>query len=222
MKQIVVFLWASLIVCTCSGRQKPISIETDDAGKWSVKMADAVMTRFDTLAFYNHRKKAGWSYDVAMLGMAIHKLGDINPKYAAYMKTYMDMLVDDAGNIPAYNRLSYNIDFINPARNLILLFRQTGEEKYRKALPQFIRQMEEHPKTKTGGYWHKKRYPWQIWLDGVYMGMPFLTMYARDFDQPQWFDIAAHEIKLVYEKTIDTETGLLYHAWDESREQRWA
>ncbi|MBN1925730.1 MAG: glycoside hydrolase family 88 protein, partial [Prolixibacteraceae bacterium] len=178
--------------------------------------------RFDTLAYYNNRTRAGWSYDVAMVGMAIHKLGKADPRYAAYMKTYMDMLVDENGHIQRYNQSSYNIDHINPARNLIILYRETGEEKYLKAIPRFIQQLKDHPKTKTGGYWHKKRYPWQLWLDGVYMGMPFLTMYAHDFNEPEWFDVAAHEIKLVYEKTVDQKTGLLYHAWDESKEQRWA
>lgn len=138
------------------------------------------------------------------------------------MEAYMDRMVKEDGSIPRYDMEKYNIDYINPARNLIILYKKTGEEKYKKALGQFITQMENHPKTESGGYWHKKRYPWQIWLDGVYMGMPFLTMYAKEFDAPKWYDVATHEIKLVYEKTRDPETGLLYHAWDESKEQKWA
>jgi unsaturated rhamnogalacturonyl hydrolase len=157
-----------------------------------------------------------------MVGMAIDKLRKYDQKYADYMKTYMDMLVEEDGSIPRYSQAKYNIDYINPAKNIIILYNRTGEEKYKKALPQFIEQLENHPKTKTGGYWHKKRYPWQIWLDGVYMGMPFLTSYAKSFDAPKWFDVATHEIILTYEKTHDEETGLLYHAWDESKKQRWA
>ncbi len=190
--------------------------------KWSVKMADMVMTRWDTLAYYGGRTRAGWSYDVAMVGMAIDKLGDKDPKYSSYMKTYMDMLVDENGHIERYTQDSYNIDYINPAKNLIILWKKTGEEKYMKALPQFIEQMENHPKTLSGGYWHKKVYPWQMWLDGLYMGSPFLAMYAAEFNDPRWFDVITHEFKLIYEKTLDPATGLLYHAWDESKEQQWA
>lgn len=190
--------------------------------KWSIKMADMVMTRWDTLAYYGGRTRAGWSYDVAMVGMAIDKLGDKDPKYSSYMKTYMDMLVDENGHIERYNQDSYNIDYINPAKNLIILWKKTGEEKYMKALPQFIEQMENHPKTLSGGYWHKKVYPWQMWLDGLYMGSPFLAMYAAEFNDPRWFDVITHEFKLIYEKTLDPATGLLYHAWDESKEQQWA
>lgn len=82
--------------------------------------------------------------------------------------------------------------------------------------------MKEHPKTETGGYWHKKAYPWQMWLDGIYMASPFLVRYATMFDAPEWYDVVAFQIQLIYEKTLDPKTGLLYHAWDESRQQRWA
>ncbi len=190
--------------------------------KWSIKMADAVMQRYDTLAYYNGRTKAGWSYDVAFLGSAIDKLGNVDPKYSAYMKTFIDMLVDSSGNIERYDMEKYNIDLIRPANNLLTLYDRTKDEKYKKAIPQFVEQLENHPKTHSGGYWHKKIYPWQMWLDGIYMGSPFMVHYAASFDQPQWFDVAAHQIILIYEKTVDEKTGLLYHAWDESREQKWS
>jgi unsaturated rhamnogalacturonyl hydrolase len=61
-----------------------------------------------------------------------------------------------------------------------------------------------------------------MWLDGIYMGSPFLVQYAKEFNQPGWFDTVAHQVKLIAEKTLDEETGLLYHAWDESREQKWS
>ena len=185
-------------------------------------MADAVIQRYDSLAYYNGRTAASWSYDVALLGTAIDKLGDVDPKYSKYMKTYIDMLVDENGRVIRYDMEKYNIDLIRPANNLLELYKKTGEAKYQKAFKQFIIQMENHPKTNSGGYWHKKRYPWQMWLDGIFMGSPFITRYANEFNKPQWFDVVAHQIIHIYGKTLDAETGLLYHAWDESREQRWS
>ncbi|MDA3879247.1 MAG: glycoside hydrolase family 88 protein [Prolixibacteraceae bacterium] len=220
MKKLAMIIFLLPVVFAgCNSKKTNTSNSSE---KWSIKMADAIMERHDSLAYYNGRTRAGWSYDVAMVGMAIDKLGKIDQKYSDYMKTYMDMLIEEDGSIPRYDQSKYNIDYINPARNIIILHNRTGEDKYAKALPQFIEQMENHPTTKTGGFWHKQRYPWQIWLDGVYMGIPFLTMYANNFDAPKWYDVATHEIKLTYEKTLDEETGLLYHAWDESKEQRWA
>jgi unsaturated rhamnogalacturonyl hydrolase len=81
--------------------------------------------------------------------------------------------------------------------------------------------METHPRTNAGGFWHKKIYPYQMWLDGIYMGSPFLARYAKDFSQPKWFDEVTFQIQEIYTETLDANTGLLYHAWDESREQRW-
>ncbi len=180
------------------------------------------MQRYDTLAYYNGRSAAGWSYDVALLGTAIDKLGNIDQKYSDYMKVYMDMLIDSSGNIPRYSMESYNLDLIRPATNILTLYKRTSDKKYLNALPQFIEQLENQPRTPSGGFWHKKRYPNQMWLDGIYMAEPFLAQYAKEFNQPQWFDTVAQQITLIYEKTRDPETGLLYHAWDESREQRWS
>lgn len=194
----------------------------ESAEKWSIKMADAVMQRFDTLAYYNGRTAASWSYDIALLGAAIDKLGEIDPKYSEYMKTFIDMLVDGKGYIERYEMEKYNIDLIRPATNIFTLANRMGDEKYKLAIPQFITQMENHPKTHAGGYWHKKRYPWQMWLDGIYMGSPFLAQYAKEYNKPEWFDIVGEQITLIYEKTRDPKTGLLYHAWDESREQKWS
>ena len=180
------------------------------------------MQRYDTLAYYNGRTRLSWSYDVSLLGAAIYKLGDTDAKYKQYLKTFMDMMVDENGRIEVYNMETYNIDMIRPATYILMLANDTGEEKYKKAIPQFVEQMEKHPKTKSGGFWHKKRYSWQMWLDGLYMGSPFLAQYAKEYNEPKWFDVVTHEFILTYEKTLDPKTGLLYHAWDESREQRWS
>ena len=93
----------TLFISSCSAPQKKAQEET----KWSIKMADAVMQRYDTLAYYNGRTRAGWSYDVALLGTAIDNLGSIDPKYSAYLKTFIDMLIDDNGHSDLYNMESY-------------------------------------------------------------------------------------------------------------------
>ena len=217
MKQSVYLLIIALLWGCNSPKNKPETTE-----KWSVKMADSVMERNDSLGHYNGRTTMGWSYDVAMLGMAIDRLGNIDPKYSNYMKDYIDCMVDDEGHVARYDMEKYNIDLINPAKNVLALYKRTGEEKYKKALGQFITQMENQPKTEAGGFWHKKRYTNQMWLDGIYMGSPFLAQYAKEFNAPKWFDVVARQIILIHEKTLDPKTGLLYHAWDESKEQRWS
>jgi unsaturated rhamnogalacturonyl hydrolase len=184
-------------------------------------MANTVMTQADSLINYLDPPSVRWQYDVAFLGQAIDKLGNIDPKYSKYMEDYVAYFIQEDGSIISYSIGEYNLDHINPAKNIITLYKRTGNPIYRSALDLFIRQMETHPKTKTGGYWHKNVYPWQMWLDGIYMASPFLAQYAKEFNAPEWFDVVTLQIKLIYKKTLDNNTGLLYHAWDESGTQKW-
>jgi unsaturated rhamnogalacturonyl hydrolase len=197
--------------------------KTKQADKWSVRMANTVIEQYDSLVNYlNADESKKWQYDVAMLGGAIDKLGYIDPKYSEYLKTYVDYFVDEHGNIFRYQLEEYNIDRINPGKNLLTLYKRTGEERYKTAFMQLVEQMKTHPKTESGGYWHKKIYPNQLWLDGIYMASPFLAQYAKEYNDPQWFDVVAHQITNIYKKTLDEKTGLLYHAVDESREMQWS
>jgi hypothetical protein len=83
-------------------------------------------------------------------------------------------------------------------------------------------QLDEHPRTKEGSFWHKKVYPWQVWLDGLYMGQPFYIEYAKWAGQTNVFNDVTRQFVTVEHHTRDPKTGLLYHAWDESKEQQWA
>ncbi len=196
--------------------------EGRDAALWSVRMADAVMQRFDSLAVYNNPGKIKWQYDIAMLGQAIDRLGSRDPSYSQYMQDFTDYFILQDGSVLKYKRSDYNLDHINPAKNLLTLYKRTGDRKYLTAIGNFIEQLVEQPRTSAGGFWHKKVYPHQMWLDGIYMSSPFMAQYAKEFQQPQWFDTVALQIMLIHEKTLDPLTGLMYHAWDESREQQWA
>jgi unsaturated rhamnogalacturonyl hydrolase len=116
----------------------------------------------------------------------------------------------------------YNIDNINPGKMLFPLFEETGDKRYETVIHTLSRQLADHPRTDAGGFWHKKRYPHQMWLDGLYMGSVFYARYGKEYNEPENLADAANWIILMEEKARDPKTGLLHHAWDESRDQRWA
>ncbi len=178
------------------------------------------MHEADSLIYYQ-RETPKYEYDYALLGDAIYKLKDIDPKYGAYMKNYIDYFLHDDGEIDGQKTSDYNIDRVRPGNSMITLYRDYGDEKYKKGIETLVTQMEGQPRTNAGGYWHKKSYPYQMWLDGLYMASPFLSRFAKEFDQPQWFDEVTFQLQEAYKRTLDEKTGLIYHAWDESREQRW-
>ncbi len=183
-------------------------------------MAESVISRSDSLIYYVDRNPK-WAYDVAFLGLAMERLGSADPRYSKYLQDWVDFFVKPDGSIKDYRRNEYNLDRLLPGRDVMVLYRKTGKQEYRIALDSLIRQLESHPKTKSGGYWHKKIYPWQMWLDGIFMGSTFMVQYAKEFNQPKWFDVAAFQTKLIYRETLDPSSGLLMHAWDESKEQKW-
>jgi len=217
MRYLLVSVYVILITC-CTHQS------SDKAGspvRWSDTMADAVMQRFDSLCNYNNPGRINWQYDIAILGQAIDKLGYLDAKYSRYHEDYVDHFITDDGKILTYDKEEYNLDNVNPAKGLITQYKRKGDIKYLNAVNTIIDQLQNQPKTHTGGYWHKLKYPWQMWLDGTYMALPFLAQYAKEFNKREWFDTVSGQITLIYHQTLDPATGLLYHAWDESKTQMW-
>ncbi len=211
-------LFAALIIlfsgCGTKGSDRK------DQQKWSVRMAKTVIVRSDSLIHYvDGRPK--WAYDIAFLGMALDKMGNIDPVYSKYMEDWVRYFVQPDGSVIDYRLEEYNLDRIYPGRNVLTVYRRDSDPRYKIALDNFIEQLKTHPKTNAGGYWHKKIYPWQMWLDGIYMASTYMVQYAKEFNAPEWYDVAAFQVKVIYEKTLDPSTGLLVHAWDESRQQKW-
>lgn len=211
-----------ILVLVSVACQSVNQIDNTSDENWAVRMADMVIENHSQLVYYNrYPGKEKLQYDVAMLGMAIDKLGSVDEKYSLYLQDYVDFFVDSTGNIIKYKTDEYNLDRINFAKNLITLYKRTSEQKYLNAIQLFIKQIETHPKTNSGGFWHKKVYPWQMWLDGTYMILPFIAQYAKEFNRPEWFDLATFQLIHIYHNTNDDKTGLLYHAWDERKSERW-
>ncbi len=146
--------------------------------------------------------------------------GDV--KYFNYIQQQMDFFVKDDGTIKTYKPDEYNIDHVNNGKLLLLLYRVTLKEKYLKAARSLREQLNTHPRTHEGGFWHKKIYPYQMWLDGLYMGTPFYTEYAMIAHEDTAFNDIANQFIWMEKHARDPKTGLLYHAWDESKQMKWA
>jgi unsaturated rhamnogalacturonyl hydrolase len=190
---------------------------------YAAEMAKTVMTIWKDSLSTNGRP-ARWSYDQSVILKGIEGLwkatGD--KKYFDYIQRSMDLFVQEAGTVRTYEPEEFNIDHVAPGRNVLLLYNVTGKEKYFKASQLFRQQLREHPRTNEGGFWHKKVYPYQMWLDGLYMGEPFYAEYAKTFGEDTAFNDIARQFILMEKNSIDSKTGLMYHGYDESRQQKWA
>lgn len=165
-----------------------------------------------------------YCYELGLILKALESVWRINgdKKIFKYIKANMDRFVNDDGTINGYDMGEMNLDHINPAKVFLLLYKETGEAKYKKAAGTVRQQIEKQPRTRSGGFWHKGIYPHQMWLDGVYMSSPFYAQYAAMFNEPEAYDFITRQVMLLWEHARDPKTGLLYHAWDESRGMKWS
>jgi unsaturated rhamnogalacturonyl hydrolase len=189
----------------------------------SERLAEIAMKRL----WLDERNQPGippkWTYEQGVVHKGIEAMwyatGDA--KYFDHIKKGMDHWIDEKGNHKNYDIEEYNIDHITPGTSMLTLWRATGDLKYHKMVELFRSQLKTHPRTKEGGFWHKKIYPYQMWLDGLYMGQPFYAEYSAVFGEENWNDIA-NQFVWMEKNSRDAKTGLLYHGWDESKQQRWA
>jgi unsaturated rhamnogalacturonyl hydrolase len=204
---------------TLSGQSKiPASL------KWSERMALSIKKNNPEPWMIEFSPEPVWSYPQGLVLHGFERIWQQNkdPQYYDYIKAYADEMIDENGNIKTYDVTSFNIDMLNSGKILFNLYDQTKDEKYKKALVMLRNQMKWQPRTTEGGYWHKLRYPWQMWLDGAYMGSPFLAQYGKVFGDKEAFDDVANQLLLLEKHLRDARTGLLYHGWDESKLQPWA
>lgn len=207
--------------------EQPLTSER--ALQWSTRYADSDLTR-QAGQYY----RGGWDterdrpitfeYTTGFLVQAYDDLHQVvaKPEYQAVVTKMADSFVQPDGTIHSYDASKFNIDSIVSGVVLLRMFEKTGEKKYQLAADKLRAQLKDHPKTKNGVFWHKKIYPHQLWLDGVYMGMPYLAYYSQLFENGASLDQVVHEFEVTRDMLRDPATGLYFHAWDESKSMNWA
>ncbi|HEX8277278.1 MAG TPA: glycoside hydrolase family 88 protein, partial [Segetibacter sp.] len=175
------------------------ALQQPKAQSLSTKMAETVMSIWKDSLVMEKGKPVKWAYDQGVILKGIEGLwlrtGD--RKYFDYIQKSMDFFVNESGDIRTYSLSNYNIDNVLCGRNLIMLYNVLGKEKYFKAASTLRDQLKTHPRTKAGGFWHKKIYPWQMWLDGLYMGEPFYAEWAKYFHEDTAFNDIAKQFILM-------------------------
>lgn len=141
-------------------------------------------------------------------------------KYYDYIKAWVDYHLQENGDCPTCHTDEF--DDMQPGLLLFDLYETTKDERYKILLDRIIKAAEEHPKNALGGVWHKKFMKNQMWLDCMYMMGVVVTRYAVTFDKPYLIKVVHRQMRLMYENMKNPKTGLLYHAWDDSKEAPWA
>jgi len=190
---------------------------------YSVQMAESLMHTHQDSIQVKLGKPATWDYEQGLYLKALEwvyqRTGDA--KYFTYIQKSINSFVSPSGDIRTYKASEFNSDNITTGRALLFLYQELNTEKYKKAADLLMKQISTQPRTKQGGFWHKDRYPDQMWLDGLYMLEPFYAEYGKITGQDNWTDIIM-QFQLMEKGALDAKTGLLYHAYDHERKQPWA
>ncbi|NLM66341.1 MAG: glycosyl hydrolase family 88 [Enterococcus sp.] len=169
-------------------------------------------------------KPPAWSYIDGCMLIAVLEMyqSTKEEKYFEFLKSFIDFYVNEKGEILGYSLDAMNSDSINEGKVLFVLYEQTKDERYKKAMDCLYAQIKKQPRTPSGSFWHKKIYPNQIWLDGLYMVQPFYLEYERNFNANQNLPDIMQQFYNVSQKMKDPKTGLYYHGYDETRKAFWA
>lgn len=167
--------------------------------------------------------KSTWNYIDGCMIKAIIELFLItrNHRYLDFVDAFTGRFVREDGSIESYDPKEYNLDHVNAGKTLFDLYKLTGKEKYRRAMDTVYSQLKEQPRTSTGNFWHKKIYPHQIWLDGLYMAQPFYMQYEAEYNGCKNCEDSYQQFLQVYGRMRDPLNGLYYHAYDDSRQMFW-
>lgn len=218
MKRYLTLALALLLAVACK-QEKP----------FSVRMMESEISRCPSASMLDFQEgELKWNYTT---GLELLSFLDCAERYgldapAEYARAWADSISDLDGNVSTYRREKYNLDHICPARIFFRLYDRTGEQRYRNVLDSIRIQIDGQPRTEAGPFWHKQVYPFQVWLDGLYMSMPFYAEYTARFTAEEGrgaiYDDIAREFRVASQRTLDPSTGLFRHAWDESRSMFWA
>ncbi len=212
----------TLVLILAAEAISSIAAEPQTELPWSQRAANAAIVRWPGGQISPNGGK--WAYELGALlqGVDAVWLDTTDVRYFNYIKSSVDQYVSADGSIPTYRKDIRELDSILLGRQLLLLYGVTQDKRYLTAANILIDQLASQPRTASGGYWHKQRYPNQMWLDGLYMAEPFRAEYARLSHHPEEFSDITHQFALIEEHARDAKTGLIYHGWDESKQQRWA
>jgi unsaturated rhamnogalacturonyl hydrolase len=192
--------------------------------KWSERMALSIMKRHPQAYQIDGQTEPKWDYVHGLVLTSFEALfkHTKDQRYYNYRKQYADATIDEKGSVASYKFDTYNIDMVTAGRILFNLYETTKDTRYLTVLQLLRKQIAEQPRTASGGFWHKKIYPNQMWLDGLYMGEPFYAQYTVQFENGAKLDDIAKQFELIQLHATDPKTGLLFHGWDESKQMPWA
>lgn len=173
--------------------------------------------------------KGKWNYiDGVFLKSIIDKYRKSNDsKYLDFVKKYANYYIDSNGdfvNLKDDNSgyTSGELDSVCESRILFDLYDLTNDSRYLKAIEYTYSELMAMPKCSgSNNFNHKNTYPNQIWLDGMYMYVPFLVRYANMKGDSSIYGLVCEQYKYIRDHMYDKNMKLYYHGMDTTKSIFW-
>ena len=206
-----------------------LSLQKAPYDHYSEWLTYSEMQRVPKSYLLDFSKKPKWSY---VMGIELEGMLDTYLTYGGedirkYCQEYTDTMINEKGDIRGYDILEYNLDNIRTGHFVTRMYNLYPEPKNKLAINTMMKQLQNQPRTIADKvFWHKAIYAYQVWLDGIFMGLPFRCLTASTQLKPKEaikiYDDAVNQLKITYERTFDPKTGLNRHAYDETRDAFWS
>jgi rhamnogalacturonyl hydrolase YesR len=224
---LVVFLLSTVVVPAQEAERLE---DCEREGRYSEWMVRSEMLRTPRSFLLDFSKRPKWSY---VMGIELEAMLDTYLRYGGddilgYCREYVDTMIDVKGQIRGYDLREYNLDNVRTGHFLARMQQLCPQDRLSAALQTLMQQLDSQPRTVADSvFWHKAIYAYQVWLDGIFMGLPFRVLATSQSDVPfsvrkAVYDDAVSQISITYRRTLDPLTGLNRHAYDENRNMFWA
>ena len=187
---------------------------------YSDTLAETIMRRYPDPDQYPYRS---WCYAQGFMLWGFIRLYERTKKqeYYDYVLKYCEEHVQEDGEILGFSGVS--LDDIMAGSVLVWMYTKTKENKYRLACDRIRRAFDDYPRNPDGGFWHGRPLEGEMWVDGLFMGLMFLTRYGKYVDDKEYcFDETVKQLSIVFDRCEKDGTGLLYHAYSANPNTLWA
>jgi unsaturated rhamnogalacturonyl hydrolase len=187
--------------------------------EWAQRVVESTMRRYPSSTLLGD---GAWQYWNGFYLLGQYRVWETTKQasYFQYVKNWIDAHVDANGNI---NQAIEQLNHCQPGLVTLLMYIETGSQKYKLAADRIRNVLKTFPKTSDGGFWQAINNVGvgELWLDGLYMALPFLVNYGQTFGDASCFTESANQI-IIYANHLKAPSGLLYHAYDEDCSESWA
>ncbi len=172
-------------------------------------------------------ERGAFTYQQAVLLRGIQEIYKRtgNSKYRDYIARWLESTTNEEG-FPHDDGKGWcsleSLDFRQPASLCFDLYEETKDKRYWNCIDYLYKDMKDFVQTKEGGFFHATYNPDQMWLDGLYMVGSNCIKYAKMTNDDALLELAMKQPFIMYKNNRDEKTGLLKHAYDESRKAKWA